>query len=414
MEYAMAQTSLAHTFGNITSFMTEFVRSLFTPNYFKTIHISSTIAYKQFNIFQNSNKEFIKKNKPILIIKPRIELDDSDTFLYGTYLTTRITDNFMDIDFSNLQPFIEDRTKGVYIKYLLNRIKMYFDVTIITDTQIQQLNQANYLKNRIRQDKPFFLETCLESYIPRGLMELLAKDIGIDLYTIDGSIKTFLDYMNGVSIFPITYKVKNASANDEFFRFYPVNIDTTFSNLTIDDGNKKGMIADSYATTFTVSTEFNGAGLYYYLTQSSGIITETDLSIVDNKNQIIPMFTISNLFTEQIPTGWTLYAYPLYKVENNDQPDLMDIKQVLNKSILASIDYCLTHGIPLETILKFYVMMDNKMLNRDIGEYDIDFSTLTLITKNVNTYSTYRLIIYVNALYINTLMLDVYGFNEEK
>ena len=414
MEYAMAQASLAHTFGNVTSFITEYIRNLFTPNFFKTIHISSTIAYRQFNVFQNSNKEFLKKNKPMLIIKPRIELDDTDNFLYGTYLTTLITDSVVDTDFGNLQAFIEDIEKGIKIKYLLNRLKMFFDVSIITDTQINQINIANFLKNRIRQNAPFFIETCLESYIPRGIMELLSKDAGLDFYDSDGSVKTFLDYVNGVSPYPVTYKVKNSTSNDEFFRFYHVNIDTSFLNLSMDDGNKKGFVSDAHGVTFTVSTEFNGAGLYYYLTDTVGIIDQIDLSILDNKDQIIPIFTLSNLFKGDVPSGWSIYANPFYKVESDTQVDEMDIKQILNNSLLTSINYCLTNSIPLETILKFSVMKDNKVLNRDIGEYDIDFNTLTLITKNVSIYSTYRLLIYVNVMYINTLMLDVYEFNKEK
>ena len=113
MEYALASTSMAHTYGNVTAFITEFVKNIFPKHYFKTTHISSTIAYREFNIFQNSTKEFMKKNKPILLIRPRIELNDQDNFLYGTFLTQRITDNYMDLDFSNLQEFIGDTEKGI-------------------------------------------------------------------------------------------------------------------------------------------------------------------------------------------------------------------------------------------------------------------------------------------------------------
>ena len=66
--------------------------------------------------------------------------------------------------------------------------------------------------------------------------------------------------------------MKNASGNDEFFRFYPANIDTMFTGLSIDDGSKKGMIADAHKINFTVSAEFNSAGLYYYFSKKNDFI----------------------------------------------------------------------------------------------------------------------------------------------
>ena len=51
MGYCVAQTSLAHTYGNVTCFITQYLKNLFPENYFKTVHISSTIAYKQFSGF---------------------------------------------------------------------------------------------------------------------------------------------------------------------------------------------------------------------------------------------------------------------------------------------------------------------------------------------------------------------------
>ena len=91
-EYTVSQTSLAHTYGNVTCQIVDYLKNMFPSGYFKTVHVSSSIAYRQFNVFQNSNKEFLKKSKPMLIVRPRIEINDSDTFLYNTFLTTRMTD----------------------------------------------------------------------------------------------------------------------------------------------------------------------------------------------------------------------------------------------------------------------------------------------------------------------------------
>jgi len=242
MGYCIAQTSLAHTYGNVTAFILEYVKGLFPKNYFSTVTVSSKIAFKEFDILKNTNSNVFKKTKPMLIIKPRVEIESNDNFLSGTYLTARVDDNYRDVDFSNLQSFIYDKSRGAEMKFLLNRIRMVFDVVIITETQIEQLNQAFYFKNAVRQDIPFFLSTSLESYIPREMMELMGNDVGIPVYDENGSVKKFLDYINTNSIYPVSYKMKNSSGHDEFFRFYPANIDTTITNLSIDDGSKKGLI----------------------------------------------------------------------------------------------------------------------------------------------------------------------------
>jgi len=414
MEYALASTSMAHTYGNVTAFITEFVKNIFPKHYFKTTHISSTIAYREFNIFQNSTKEFMKKNKPILLIRPRIELNDQDNFLYGTFLTQRITDNYMDLDFSNLQEFIGDTEKGIYMKFLLNRIKMFFDISVIVESQMEQINQVMFLKNKIRQDHNFYLETALESFVPKELLGVLASDINIPLYDENMSVKPFLDYINNKSAYPVTYKMKNSTGRDEFFRFYPAKIDTVFTNLSVDDGSKKGFISDAFTINFTISTEFNTAGLYYYFTQNPDVIRNIDLSIIADSNTIIPVFTISNLFDETIPEGWNMYSSSMYGVDSDRQPDEMDISTLFNNSLIDIIQYHIDKGIPTSVFLKISIMKDNALLDPLNNDYSIDMTKLILTTNVVNTISTYRLVVYVNTLYINNLIETLYGFTEEK
>ena len=413
MSYAICQTSLGHTYGNVTCFITEYIKSLFPENYFKTIHVSSTIAYRQFDIFKNSKKEFLKKRPPMLIIRPRVELMDTDTFLNGTYLTTRIMDSYMDTSFTNLQPFIEDTERGIYIKFLLNRLKLSFDVTILTSTMMEQLNQANFLKNRVRQDRPFFLSTSLESFVPREMIELLSKNAKIPMYNEDGSIKPFLDYINGVSLYPISYKMKNASGNDEFFRFYPVNIDTTISNLSIDEGNAKGMTSEKFGISFTVTTEFNASGLYYYFNQEPDIIDTFKSSLVAD-DKIIPLFTVNNLYLEKLEDGWSVYTSPMYKISNDVRPDVLDIKQLMNNSMLQTIEYHKQHSMPISMFMRCVVMKDNRVIDEKRGEYKLDFDNYTLTTYYCNPDSTYRLIIHINVLYVNTLINDLLKLSEEK
>ena len=59
-------------------------------------------------------------------------------------------------------------------------------------------------------------------------------------------------------------------------------------------------------------------------------------------------------------------------------------------------------------------MKDNALLDPLNNDYSIDMTKLILTTNVVNTISTYRLVVYVNTLYINNLIETLYGFTEEK
>ena len=121
MRYSMAGASLAHTYGNIATFANSFLLSLFPPNYFKTNYINSTIAYRDFATYNNNRQQFIKKKqKPMIIMKPRIEMDVQDELpINQTYLAQRIYDiNNDDIETGNLQNFF-------LIKIIKDRFSSY-------------------------------------------------------------------------------------------------------------------------------------------------------------------------------------------------------------------------------------------------------------------------------------------------
>lgn len=413
MNYCVSQTSLAHTYGNITCFIADYIKSLFPKNFFKTVHISTAIAYKQFSVFQNSNKEILKKSKPMLIIRPRIEVDDSSVFLYDTYMTTNAFNIYMDRDFTNLQPFVGDKEKGILIKFLLNRLKMSFDVSIITETQMDAINQAHFLKNRLPFNYSMFLETHLESYVPRELLKLVGEDAGIPMYDKQGSVRPFVEYINSHSIYPVSYKMRNGTGNDEFFRYYPANVDTTFTGLTVEDSNKKGMVTDSCAVNFSVTAEFNGTGLYYFFTRREKTIDAfvMDLTVKDS-NHIIPIYTQQDLFVSKYGTGWNVYTAPMYRVDDVEI-DVMDVSSIFNNSLRGVLEYHKKHGLPIDICIKIEVMKDNRLLI-PIVEYEMDFDKLELITKNCNFRSNYRMIVHVNTQYINGLINDTFNLSAEK
>jgi hypothetical protein len=199
----------------------------------------------------------------MIIFRPRIAEHDEDRFLRGTPLIERQTDIFNTWGATNLQPFFEDQQNDLMIRYQMNRDVMYVDVIVVLSTLMNQLDYYHYIENAVRINHPFFLETCLESYIPQEMLKVVSDCVHIPLYDEHGNTKEFMEYMNGKSMYPITYKLQGSSQTREFYRYYPVNIDTIITDLSKDDGDRVGNIMDHYNITFSLRLEFNTTGFYY-------------------------------------------------------------------------------------------------------------------------------------------------------
>lgn len=411
---ACSSVSLAHTFGNATAIMTNYIESLFTDGYFKTIHTTTKIGYREFDFNRNQDKEMSKKRKPMLVIRPRVVLDNNDAFLADTFKTRRFTDDFRSGDYDELQPFFEDRKRSIYIKYLLNRLTMDFDITIITSTTMEQLNLANYLKNRVRWEMNFPIYTYLEGHTSRKLYELISNDSGIPILDENGNIRRFLDYVNSHSCYPVTYKLKGSTGNDEFFRYYGTSMDTVFRDLSIDEGNKKNQVDDEATITFTVRTEFDAAGLYYYYTKNTAIDDFTDISSFSDDEVVIPVFTVDiNYPKTKLPEGYQLYTNVMWHLEDeNATEDEVEFGEILSAVMQRLFEYCGKNNIPKEPYIHFEIMCNNYQLVEG-RDFKVDLENMKLRILFCRPNVTYRLFIYTNVLYCNNLMTSLMDAEED-
>lgn len=411
---ACSSVSLAHTFGNATAIMTNYIESLFTDGYFKTIHTTTKIGYREFDFNRNQDKEMSKKRKPMLVIRPRVVLDNNDAFLADTFKTRRFTDDFRSGDYDELQPFFEDRKRSIYIKYLLNRLTMDFDITIITSTTMEQLNLANYLKNRVRWEMNFPIYTYLEGHTSRKLYELISNDSGIPILDENGNIRRFLDYVNSHSCYPVTYKLKGSTGNDEFFRYYGTSMDTVFRDLSIDEGNKKNQVDDEATITFTVRTEFDAAGLYYYYTKNTAIDDFTDISSFSDDEVVIPVFTVDiNYPKTKLPEGYQLYTNVMWHLEDeNATEDEVEFGEILSAVMQRLFEYCGKNNIPKDPYIHFEIMCNNYQLVEG-RDFKVDLENMKLKILFCKPNVTYRLFIYTNVLYCNKLMASLMDAEED-
>lgn len=402
LSYVICQTSTAHTFGNVTACVQNWLIDLFPDNLFKTLHVHSKIAHKQ---LRSTPKEFLKKLKPMFVMRPRIEWNSDDVFLANTLVTTRTTDLYHSYAGTNLQEFIYDRENEVNIKYQLNRHVINFDVILIFSTMMQQINYANYFLNAVRQNRPFNIETCLESYIPQEMMELIADCSGVPLEDAGGSVKPFLDYVNGKSLYPITYKLQGSTGKHEFYRYYPVKIDTMITNFDASsEGERSGQVTSNYQISFSVRCEFNSTGFYYIF--SDKVDKLKPISIDDN-GTLVPIFT--DVFREEdlnLKHGWSLYTSPTCRLEDNKE-DEIEFSKILNNSIRLTIEHHRKNGSPVDEFIEIKVRQQGKLL-RNGTDYKVDYDNFKIHFYNCNTFYTYKILVCINVSYINNLLKELY------
>ena len=400
VSYIQCQSSTAHTFGNVTAFIQNWLINLFPEGLFKTIHVNSKIAHTQ---LRSTPNEFLKKTPPMFVIRPRIEWRDSNRFLNGTMIIERQGDLYYSYGGTNLQPFFQDNKRKVSVKYQLNRHVINFDVIMVFNTLMQQLNWSNYFINSVSLEMPFFLETCLESYLSPQMLNQLSICSGVPLKDEAGSTPEFLRYMNQNSDYPITYKLQGSTGTEEFYRYYPARIDTLITNFNTDEGEKVGHIMDRYQITFSIRCEFYGTGFYYLFSDK---LKKNSIIVSDTTDTIVPIFT--DVITQDdvdLPVGWKLYASPSCMLEKPD--DTIDISSLFNDSITQAFKFHIERGIPVNQFFKIRVRKQGKVLQYG-KDFEFDPRTFKVTFHNCSTYFTYKIILMLNIEYINNLIKDIY------
>ena len=400
-KYIALMNSMAHTYGNALAFMQNWIINLFPKDLFKTIHVNSKIAHRQ---IKSTPHEYIKKIKPMIIFRPRIPDHDEDRFLKDTPLIERMTDIYSSWGNTALMDFFHDDKANLSIKYQLNRVVMYVDVSLYFQTLIQQLNYYHYIENAVRIGHPFRLETCFESFLPQQMLKVISDYVHIPVYDENGNTKEFVEYMNQHSGFPITYKLQGSTRSREFYRYYPVSIDAIITDLDKDDGDRVGSTFDQYQITLTVRMEFFTNGFYFIFGEN---LHQLNLPIVDpSDSTLIPIFTDIHMKEDlNMPVGWTLYNQGSCMLESGD--DSINFKQMLNTSILDALSYHDKNGLPIFDFIDIKIRKQGEIIHEG-KDYLIDWKNFDIHFMDQNTYFTYHINICLNIEYINDLMKTIY------
>ena len=401
LKYIAAYGSAGHTYGNLLATVQKWIIDLFPKNLFKTIHVNSKIAHKQ---LLSTPHQFLKKSKPMIIFRPRIEYDE-DTFLKDTLMTRRFggptIQSAGDID---LQPFFHDQQNGLDMMYTLSRRTMFIDVQMTFNTLIQQLNWMDYIDQTVQIKAPFLLPVYLESYLSKDLMKVIGDLSGIPVHGADGSVTDFLNYMNTYSVYPVTYKLAGSTGQEEFYRYYDTNILAEITELSKDDGDTIDHITTNYHITFSMRLEFWSTGANYIFSPK---ITSREILPVNTDSTLIPVlvdaFNYSDIIT---PPGWSVYGHTTCIL---DKPyDVLDFSSLIQQQVKEVIQYHAKNAIPYVNFIDIHIRKNGIEIENG-KDYEVDMANYKIQFHNKDYgYANYTIIISVDVQYLNQLTKEIF------
>lgn len=421
--YTMASASTSSLYGNVGCAIRELILSKFPYNFFRYSNVSTEMAFhnmrRQFGA--NTDTEITKRERPYLLVQPVYQVPDPDGFLQNVPLTKNDMDIQSNTDKRYLFEVIKDKEYGWNLKFKLNRDRIEYEVTVQVDTLHQQLDIYKAMLNTITWERSLYLPAALEAVIPKTMIQYMSLLSNMDIYETPEFIPMFIRRMNKYSGYPITYKIRNASATDEFYMYYLHNMVVTFTDLDIDQGSKKNMANDYYNITFKVIAEFNLPGLFV-LDGDMKKVEDFRISLgtkpnpnLEYQDEYIPLFTLSNLFNRypQTRDGMTLLGtFVFHTVEKSTSVEKIDLSVIFDPDMKKSIQTHVQYGMVPETICKVIVLKDR--IELDASEYSIQWNSFALMVRHPDKDATYRVVVYYNAESINhdisnTRMRGTYG-----
>lgn len=414
--FSIGTSSASHTYGNICALIREMILSKFERGLFNTVNMSTDTPFKSIDDLNESNTidNMKKKIKPLLSINPTFKVQE-DGFLVDTQITKNMDNLENGISASSVTKFISDKERAYSLGYKLNRDRFDFEITAQFPSRHMQIDVYKNMLNNMLWDRPFFMPASLESMIPRTIVHYMSLMSGFDISNNDSKHNTplLLRYMNSISKYPITYKVRNSTALDEFFLYYNSKLLVKFTDLDLSQGNKKGMVDDRFDITFRIEVEFNLPGNYILIGDPEKYryidFALISTNIQKSKYDIIPVFTIGNDYKnpEYVNSGYEQYASSIMNIDpdNNGEDDICDLSPLFIEEHLYLIKQMMGIGVPISSLFKLEVIKNTvRILETD---FTMDWNTMSITIHNSDIYSSYRVYIYANMIQVNQKLLDI-------
>jgi hypothetical protein len=185
----------------------------------------------------------------------------------------------------------------------------------------------------------------------------------------------------------------------------------------MEDVTKKGDVSHSADINFILTAEFNTIGTFQLSSVRDDIVEKANAVIhmdTSQQTKIRPFFTVNNLFSEVDKNGWKMYYSNIFTLDEDVprmEPDILDLSSIFHDTSLKDIlEYHKKNGISNDILFNFIIMKNNTVLKSkklkegDKIDYVVDLENQRILIYNKNYNATYRIVIYINNLYIMSLI----------
>ena len=405
--YSMGSSSASHTYGNVIRAIEPEILKYFPKDYFKYKHISSQLVFREETKWREQTRaELRKREKPYIIIRPAFEHNTDGPF-YSTPMTTNVYSNPNTISKQSIFALVKDYRNKLILGYRMNRDIINLEVRLVLNTVVDQLDIAKMMENNMPFNGPYQTKFSLESIIPVEMVDFLGKLNNIDL-TRPGNQPTMMRYLRSHASYPITYKIRNSTSLPEYFAYMPTPVMITFSDLSYDQGNKKGMVDDTYEITFNVKLEFNLPGVYLLFGEENmprHFKASIKHDITPTDSVYIPLYTMDRIFEEHnmVVNGFKLLNTVIFQTDDDKDGDKdeLDLRTVIEPKFCKLVNYYREKFMSPDILFKFNVYGDyQKMVEGK--DYEVIWPHFAIRILNSNHMMTYRVFVYCDLDRINT------------
>lgn len=402
--------SSSHTYGNVAALMKEFILSQFERDFFNHVHITTEhVSRERRKETIATDRELVRFIPPELTISPRFdELSNKDIFLKNTILTTNFGNVEQGMSRRQLNPLIRDKENNIELAFKMDRDRLVYDVNVYLPTAHMQLNVFKNLQHQMNWTSYITINTSLENMIPRSLISYLAQMNGWDVNN-PNDVSLILRYLNtNTACYPITYKMKNSTANDEFFMYYPVQILMTANDLQRDDGSKIGEVDDVYPISFSLEVDFNMPVSYFLIGDTmKSYELQVNIGVEDKGSQeFIPIYTLHNAFGDMEGDGALKADNSIMFTADGGPEESLDLSAIFSRDMVQLINQNLAAGIDIDVFLKVRVAKGRELLTEGI-DWKMNWQSMHLTLFNQKPDEQLRLITYVDKYYVNTKLKDI-------
>lgn len=392
---AHSTTTFSSLLGSLTAIVRDYYMTIFPKNYIKSYYISTRDFSDELE-----DEDVVRKNKPILSIKPKINFNGEETML-GRLTSWRYANDFIITPMRNhYGRVVYDPDRKTYIYFAHERFKMDFDIEMIFSTRLQAVNAAHYFRSTVRHRSPFYLENIwLETTLPKSMIYGIAKNFNLDINK-DEDLAVLNNYLNTYSNFRITKKRSMSSGIDNYFFRFKTRLLVTFPDFPeVDDGENSGQIVSDFRMTTRMEVEFNAPNNFFLelgeCIEYVDIEEEEKMQMLEPDNHITVSAAPSNvpdLIKEEVNKLVVWQGY----IAESSKIDILNITDALNQELNLIIDKNNSINPKLnDEMMEVVLYKDEQKINSN--NFKMDWEHKDLINKRPEKDATYYFGIYIDT-----------------